>query len=152
MQLTTLDIVHISNEYYFIVKDGVLITPVTKVEQGSTAIVPVTEGIEIKIADTLEDIEEELLLLGFAKPTETNVLIQQYAPWHIEQCAIRVYMDSIKYNKMIREVDGLYEYFKSVGIPFVEYDNGGFLYLNEIFPQHEELLNSYGATIEHKTI
>jgi hypothetical protein len=149
MEITTIDILKVSNEFYCVIKNGTVITPPTKVEKGSITVLGITEDIEVKIANTIEELNDELYALGFTVKDSYDI-IQQFAPWHIEQCTIRVYMDSMKYNKMIREVNGLFEYFKSVGIPFVEYDNGGFLYLTEIYPEHEQLLNQYGAKIEYK--
>ena len=45
-------------------------------DENTTTVIPILEGVEIKVSDSLEELTNELLQLGYTIPDNTN--LEQY--------------------------------------------------------------------------
>ena len=76
MEILTIDILKISGEYYSRIEKEEVVTTPTFVDENTTTVIPILEGVEIKVSDSLEELTNELLQLGYTIPDNTN--LEQY--------------------------------------------------------------------------
>ena len=75
--------------------------------------------------------------------------------WHNNSKPIRVILSfeclkTLNVKKEFNEsIYNIYEYFKSTAIEKYEVSNDLYIYLSEIYPEHQELLESNGAIVEN---
>lgn len=114
----------------------------TIVEPGNKSITtfdPTTDEPFIK--DTIEEVMVEFDRLGFMMPEEDT--------WDFPEKSIRVFITHEQNTLIMQSVYGLdlLTYFKQITPPIVSKIAGIYIYLNEIFPDHKGLLESFGAVI-----
>ena len=72
MELFTIDVLKISGECYCILENDKITTFPTMVDINTTVVTPISKDIEFKIADSLEELNEELVSLGYTLENENN--------------------------------------------------------------------------------
>lgn len=87
-----------------------------------------------------------------------------YPDWHVAERSIRLVLtDDVKTRLLILrqehevlgtqpEVAMLVEYVRTIVTPTITEGTTTYIYLEELYPEHEALLNKYGVIIERKQI
>ncbi len=85
-----------------------------------------------------------------------------YPNWHVSERPIRLVLtDEVKtrlltlrqeheYLGNYPEIAGILEYVKNLTAPTADDGINLYIYLTEIYPEHEYILNKYGATVERR--
>lgn len=70
--------------------------------------------------------------------------------WHIESATIQVFLNHGQGTKLTLDHPDLLTYMTSVGIPVLHEDDGVYIYLTELYPEHRTIFEQYKAKITEK--
>jgi len=93
---------------------------------------------------------------------EVEDLTPEPYDWHVSERPIRLVLtDEVKTRLLTLrqeheflgnypEIAALLDYVKSLTVPTVDDGINLYIYLEEVYPEHEYILNKYGATVERR--
>lgn len=111
----------------------------TNVEPGSTSVTSIFLTDKYFEANTIEEVEAEFTRLGFTRPEDN--------PWDFSELPLRIFLSDTDLLDIFALYPAMTTFVDSMKERTVKRNKGRWIYLNEIYPEHQAMFSSYPSFI-----
>ena len=148
MDIMDVQLVKMENTCFFTYKASGVVAYPQEVAAGSTAVFAKSADMTVVEKTNMDDLLAEFFALGFTLEVFEPMAIKT---WEYLDKPVRLYMTFKDYVALLAGPYGiaLLQYFNEIQPSVIDTGDGKYIYLSELYPEHEQILNLYNCVIEY---